>query len=145
MKYQRHPESDTPGTKGGKWEWEGYSLTGLWGESPCLPAGSGEDFWLKTNFVHLNLNVNLTSQYNIKNIILVTQGKDVLKDLNKSPVDSQVMVQFFLEIPYRKALYNFFRQSIPFVNNSITENIFCLLYTSPSPRDGLLSRMPSSA
>ena len=24
-------------------------------------------------------------------------------------------------------------------------NLFCLLYTSPSPRDGLLSRMPSSA
>ena len=24
-------------------------------------------------------------------------------------------------------------------------NIGCLLYTSPSPRDGLLSRMPSSA
>ena len=24
-------------------------------------------------------------------------------------------------------------------------NIPCLLYTSPSPRDGLLSRMPSSA
>ena len=23
--------------------------------------------------------------------------------------------------------------------------VFCLLYTSPSPRDGLLSRMPSSA
>ena len=27
--------------------------------------------------------------------------------------------------------------------NNVTE--FCLLYTSPSPRDGLLSRMPSSA
>src|SRR5665647_2823406 len=26
-----------------------------------------------------------------------------------------------------------------------TGYIFCLLYTSPSPRDGLLSRMPSSA
>ena len=25
------------------------------------------------------------------------------------------------------------------------ENKICLLYTSPSPRDGLLSRMPSSA
>ena len=25
------------------------------------------------------------------------------------------------------------------------EYVFCLLYTSPSPRDGLLSRMPSSA
>ena len=27
----------------------------------------------------------------------------------------------------------------------VTEDGFCLLYTSPSPRDGLLSRMPSSA
>ena len=26
-----------------------------------------------------------------------------------------------------------------------TYHLFCLLYTSPSPRDGLLSRMPSSA
>ena len=26
-----------------------------------------------------------------------------------------------------------------------SQNISCLLYTSPSPRDGLLSRMPSSA
>ena len=25
------------------------------------------------------------------------------------------------------------------------KNKYCLLYTSPSPRDGLLSRMPSSA
>ena len=28
---------------------------------------------------------------------------------------------------------------------SFNDDIFCLLYTSPSPRDGLLSRMPSSA
>ena len=28
---------------------------------------------------------------------------------------------------------------------SLDEAFFCLLYTSPSPRDGLLSRMPSSA
>ena len=27
----------------------------------------------------------------------------------------------------------------------ITAHVRCLLYTSPSPRDGLLSRMPSSA
>ena len=32
------------------------------------------------------------------------------------------------------------------VEGSIIEiNVTCLLYTSPSPRDGLLSRMPSSA
>ena len=28
---------------------------------------------------------------------------------------------------------------------TVTSGIGCLLYTSPSPRDGLLSRMPSSA
>ena len=30
-------------------------------------------------------------------------------------------------------------------NSLITNTKDCLLYTSPSPRDGLLSRMPSSA
>ena len=29
--------------------------------------------------------------------------------------------------------------------HAIAQNAGCLLYTSPSPRDGLLSRMPSSA
>ena len=29
--------------------------------------------------------------------------------------------------------------------NIIMKDLVCLLYTSPSPRDGLLSRMPSSA
>ena len=29
--------------------------------------------------------------------------------------------------------------------NVLSKNEVCLLYTSPSPRDGLLSRMPSSA
>ena len=30
-------------------------------------------------------------------------------------------------------------------NSILDANKICLLYTSPSPRDGLLSRMPSSA
>ena len=30
-------------------------------------------------------------------------------------------------------------------NQSLVNGTTCLLYTSPSPRDGLLSRMPSSA
>ena len=29
--------------------------------------------------------------------------------------------------------------------NALARDVACLLYTSPSPRDGLLSRMPSSA
>ena len=39
----------------------------------------------------------------------------------------------------------FFAGLNSFVLLSIPMFIFCLLYTSPSPRDGLLSRMPSSA
>ena len=31
------------------------------------------------------------------------------------------------------------------VVDDLVERVTCLLYTSPSPRDGLLSRMPSSA
>ena len=36
-------------------------------------------------------------------------------------------------------------KNAPGVLYKITKIITCLLYTSPSPRDGLLSRMPSSA
>ena len=32
-----------------------------------------------------------------------------------------------------------------FVDTDADIRLICLLYTSPSPRDGLLSRMPSSA
>ena len=61
--------------------------------------------------------------------------------------------------------FGFFISSINWISNSILQfnadlyylipvpllilplalSLFCLLYTSPSPRDGLLSRMPSSA
>ena len=39
------------------------------------------------------------------------------------------------------------RESVDAVLNDLDEYAVedCLLYTSPSPRDGLLSRMPSSA
>ena len=37
-----------------------------------------------------------------------------------------------------ESIYNYFRERYG-------DYIICLLYTSPSPRDGLLSRMPSSA
>ena len=36
-------------------------------------------------------------------------------------------------------------QNVLVSDGKVTEYRVCLLYTSPSPRDGLLSRMPSSA
>ena len=38
----------------------------------------------------------------------------------------------------------FAQDSLPEITNALEVDV-CLLYTSPSPRDGLLSRMPSSA
>ena len=32
-----------------------------------------------------------------------------------------------------------------YIHHNQEDNLFCLLYTSPSPRDTILSRMPSSA
>ena len=52
----------------------------------------------------------------------------------------------------KKAVENLFNVTVVKVTTSVVKgktkrNRFgvCLLYTSPSPRDGLLSRMPSSA
>ena len=42
------------------------------------------------------------------------------------------------------AKYPFFEFGSRYAN-ATGESLVCLLYTSPSPRDGLLSRMPSSA
>ena len=42
--------------------------------------------------------------------------------------------------------FRIFNQIIQYVNEYYYDEVdICLLYTSPSPRDGLLSRMPSSA
>ena len=59
----------------------------------------------------------------------------------------------FMPAIYSKKVLNFFRKAS--VAEAITNTDYageisaygdsCLLYTSPSPRDGLLSRMPSSA
>ena len=51
-----------------------------------------------------------------------------------------VLVHSVLFLPFHAAVLE------PDLDLSFSElDKFCLLYTSPSPRDGLLSRMPSSA
>src|SRR5680860_1697013 len=57
---------------------------------------------------------------------------DVLDNLEEVLVTSDVGVNTTLKIIER-------------IEARISKDKYCLLYTSPSPRDGLLSRMPSSA
>ena len=46
-----------------------------------------------------------------------------------------------LEVDDRQSLESELKDA----QDALKEHLSCLLYTSPSPRDGLLSRMPSSA
>ena len=62
----------------------------------------------------------------------------VLADSSLSADIDEVMFSFFCLFEYSLA-QDYFLETLN------EEDYFCLLYTSPSPRDGLLSRMPSSA
>ena len=74
---------------------------------------------------------------------------------NYTETDSNVLTTDILENIILNAQYRIMRdvpvdsdrkqQDGNLVTGQSTINAPCLLYTSPSPRDGLLSRMPSSA
>ena len=78
-----------------------------------------DDFY-KTRKERLNLSKRIHP-------MLMTRGVPGTHDIN-------MMLNFFKKAKSK----NFKKMKLPNFNN-------CLLYTSPSPRDGLLSRMPSSA
>ena len=68
--------------------------------------------------------------------------KDYLNKLNINQNPKVVAVSKTFEIDKVLPLIEY--GHIDYGENKIQEAV-CLLYTSPSPRDGLLSRMPSSA
>ena len=71
------------------------------------------------NITQLENKLNFCKLNNIKNINIPCKGL-IKKDL--------------------------FNSTFKYISKNYNEfNVTCLLYTSPSPRDGLLSRMPSSA
>ena len=59
-----------------------------------------------------------------------------LKKMKDTPTAVQLL---------RNSLDRFLAKDMKGWSELCDENVLCLLYTSPSPRDGLLSRMPSSA
>src|SRR5664279_4017784 len=69
----------------------------------------------------------------IATMIKPTQGEIYINGLNVL-TEKQKIKNLIGYMPQRSGLYQ---------DLTVDENInFCLLYTSPSPRDGLLSRMP---
>ena len=59
---------------------------------------------------------------------------DLVKIVESSPLDLD---------GYAQSIFDRLLMDIKRVDEEVSD--ICLLYTSPSPRDGLLSRMPSSA
>ena len=62
-------------------------------------------------------------------------------------VDTYVLQSNWANMSYYKSKQDFIDGKSPLNVASLPSRVAttCLLYTSPSPRDGLLSRMPSSA
>ena len=92
------------------------------------------------------------SDSNENGFILLSEDADTTaKKIKKAVTDSVGIVRYTDEQPGLKNLINIYSAM---TDKSVEEIVAmyegkgygaCLLYTSPSPRDGLLSRMPSSA
>ena len=83
-----------------------------------------------------------------KRAIQYTQKQSILSDDNKIAKSFDEAYNILIEnIKHNNiVLYSDFRNNKKVLQVEIKEQSgSCLLYTSPSPRDGLLSRMPSSA
>ena len=67
-------------------------------------------------------------------------GKPISDSMNVDVMGAARTVQWYAE-----AIDKTYDEIAPAPRNALAMITRCLLYTSPSPRDGLLSRMPSSA
>ena len=78
----------------------------------------------------------------LHSVLFPKQAED---GLNPSKDETDVAKYLRFNLPTKKATL-FGEQAVYFSGIEFTKlDLSCLLYTSPSPRDGLLSRMPSSA
>ena len=95
-----------------------------------------------------SINIVLEGDTDCNNIIEANQLQcsediskdDEMNDMNESPVDNGNSPDDIVDSPGDTP-----NEICVFQDLTAIQAMFCLLYTSPSPRDGLLSRMPSSA
>ena len=80
------------------------------------------------------------------------RGEGLVGDWSKADAKISALIDFSSPVLFLQALDFCVQNKIPFVSGTTGLNHIafdklndCLLYTSPSPRDATLSRMPSSA
>ena len=105
-----------------------------------------------TEIISPSTNLNITSKKS--NFILVFYFEEIIYNHNNqiivgiSGVDLTTGKCFIYESTPQSTIDECYRIMATYNPTEIlicSDNDICLLYTSPSPRDGLLSRMPSSA
>ena len=104
-----------------------------------FPAGGGTD-------VMARFMAEPLKQRTSRNVLIDNKsgasGTIAVEALKNSPLDGTTIAY----VPSATIVQKLTMASVPFdPMTDIAPITLCLLYTSPSPRDGLLSRMPSSA
>ena len=92
--------------------------------------------WQAQHFVNLQVQISWQAQYKMRFREIADARNAVFFDRTGGQA---------LRNDVRETVSGHARIMVGIVPPLWLEFSFCLLYTSPSPRDGLLSRMPSSA
>ena len=136
-------------------------LNGIWITTNSKESDSDHcDYWINNeHFIVerreklLSLkNFKLKGNHNTQNLLLAVAAA---RKIGLSPESIKNALLSYEQLPHRMETI-FQNDELEIINDSKATNFDssvaginaikgCLLYTSPSPRDGLLSRMPSSA
>ena len=112
-----------------------------------------KQFFPATDRAQLQIELDLPTAANLKS---VRRSVDKVREIVKA--DAAIRNQhwflgrsaptfYYNVVPRRQSTPNYAQAFVDLESNQNIDGLVnsCLLYTSPSPRDGLLSRMPSSA
>ena len=102
--------------------------------------GASDNLTESVKKIVLNSDIILGYKYTLNTISNFIQGKQVHEITMKN--QEEVYQKISKELGNRTLVVPF-TGDVNFSESEVVDS--CLLYTSPSPRDGLLSRMPSSA
>src|SRR5664279_5337383 len=95
------------------------------------------------------IQILLEEHRNIDKLLLVLEHELEVFDRSEEPDYEilQAVIQYFQDYPEscHHPKEDMVFEKLKVRDPAAANRIGCLLYTSPSPRDGLLSRMPSSA
>ena len=117
------------------WDYTGHSCT-----MRVIPADDDHGY----KFQRRDLEGEPIIEASTSNVISTQRSTTLCKDGAEVHTTEHILAALYAS-GIDNALISLDGPEIPIMDGSAKLFLDCLLYTSPSPRDGLLSRMPSSA